>query len=41
MKTLKYLAASALVCLTFSLSSSAQDTAAVKKEKQDKGFFIL
>ena len=32
MKTLKYLAASALVCLTFSLSSSAQDTAAVKKE---------
>ncbi|MFZ7115477.1 MAG: DUF1573 domain-containing protein [Bacteroidota bacterium] len=32
MKKLKFLAVSALVCLTFSLKSSAQDTAAVKKE---------
>ena len=32
MKTLKSLAVSALVCLTFSLNSSAQDTAAVKKD---------
>ncbi|MBK6397255.1 MAG: DUF1573 domain-containing protein [Bacteroidetes bacterium] len=32
MKKLKFLAVSALVCLTFSLKSSAQDTSAVKKE---------
>lgn len=32
MKTLKSLAVSALVCLTFSLNSSAQDTTAVKKD---------
>lgn len=32
MTKLKFLAVSAIVCLTFSLKSSAQDTAAVKKD---------
>ncbi len=32
MKKIKFLAISALVCLTFSLKSTAQDTTAVKKE---------